>query len=333
MFGVSWLHSPQVQYPKWSNSSQPNAATALRALGLTSSREGTPRITDWGKSKELFGRWCLVLVGPRAQEYWQHVVSDTLDDNIHARGLCACHEAALHGPCEHLYAAFLHLGFTEVSGKACVQVRHDRGGRNKADANLLSQGPPQGSVRPGPRVAVAASAQATPSQNAVTSSAVNAAVSRLLHQACPPDVIAKRIAALRVLGVYTVADMKLLTETHLRTDGRFTLGETLRLQQLLAKPRAAASQAMTNVMAGTDPAAWVVQHTAPSQLRVSAEERAFLSSVTHDALYDMPWDSRSASSARESHPSITIAGHRLTTLKAIAQHFRIRARASDVCFL
>ena len=182
-----------------------------------------------------------------------------------------------------------------------MQVRRDRGGRNKADANLLSQGLPRGSARPGPRVAVAAAAvaaaQATPSEDADTSSAVDAAVSTLLHQACPPDVIAKRIAALRVLGVYTVADMKLLTETHLRTDAGFTLGETLRLQQLLAKPRVAGpaqarkntrkavseqrtSQAMTFVMAWTDPANWVVQHTAPSQPRVSAEERAFLSSHT-----------------------------------------------------
>ena len=330
--------------------SEAGVTAALHALDLASSPEESAQITNWGKAKELFGRWCLVLVGPRAREYWQHVVSDTSEDNIHARGLCTCHEAALHGPCEHLYAAFLHLGFPEVSLKACMQVRHDRGGRNRAGASLLSQGPPQGSVRPGPRVAVAAaSARTTPSEDVETSSAVDADVSRLLHQACPADVVSKRIATLSALGVHTMADLKLLTETHLRTDAGFTLGETLRLQQLLSKSRVATpaqprkksskpvpeqrtSQAMTNVMAGTDPANWVVQHAVHSQPRIRAEDRAFLASVTHDALYDMPWDARSASSARESHPSITIGGRRLDTLKAIANHFGIRARASDVCF-
>ncbi|OLQ01206.1 hypothetical protein AK812_SmicGene16065 [Symbiodinium microadriaticum] len=248
--------------------SEAGTTTSLHALGLTSSPEGCPQITEyWGKAAELFGRWCLVLVGPRAREYWQHVVSDTLEDNIHARGLCTCHEAALHGPCEHLYTAFLHLSFPEVSGKACMQVRHDRGGRNKADASFSSQGPPQGSVRPGPRVAVAsASARATPSEDVDTSSVVSAAVTRLLHEACPADEVSKRLAALGVLGVYTVADLKLLTEMHLRTLAGFTLGETVSEQRT--------SQTLRNVMAGTDPANWVAQHSLQSQRRLNAQKNA-----------------------------------------------------------
>ncbi|CAE7409065.1 unnamed protein product [Symbiodinium microadriaticum] len=91
------------------------------------------------------------------------------------------------------------------------------------------------------------------------------------------------------------------------------------------------SQTMTNVMGSTDPASCVVEHSLQSQPRLNAEEHAFLASVTHDALYDMPWDSRSASFARDGHPSIIIVGQRLATLKAIANHFCTLARAQMSC--
>ena len=121
-------------------------------------------------------------------------------------------------------------------------------------------------MRPGPRVAVAsASARATPSEDVDTSSVVSAAVTRLLHEACPADEVSKRLAALGVLGVYTVADLKLLTEMHLRTIAGFTLGETVSEQRT--------SQTLRNVMAGTDPANWVaLQHSLQSQRRLNAQK-------------------------------------------------------------
>ena len=147
------------------------------------------------------------------------------------------------------------------------------------------------------------------------------------------ELCSKRVAALSTLGVHTLADLRLLSEAHLRTEAGFTLTQTLKLKHQLAAesaadaPRAtptkvrkrqpsergsgpteaqrASTQAMQNVMAGSDPATWVVTHT--PQSRFTQQEISFLLSLSHDMLYELPWDSRSSSSARASK-SLSIEG-------------------------
>ena len=328
--------------------SQSEVAHALHALGVTAPPLQEPlEITKWSLAKELFGRWCLVVVGPHAQEYWRHVQQHG-EPNIHARGLCMCHEAALHGPCEHLYAAFLHLRLPEVSDRLCMTVRHDRGGRTKTGASpTTSSQPPRGSVRPGPRAGVAVAPEARPRP------CVHESVVDLVQTVSGAELCSKRVAALSTLGVHTLADLRLLSEAHLRTEAGFTLTEALKLKHQLAAESAAAApratptkvrkrqpsergsgpteakrastQAMQNVMAGSDPATWVVTHT--PQSRFTQQEISFLLSLSHDMLYELPWDSRSSSSARASK-SLSIGDRQCRTLQAVASHFGIRACAS-----
>ncbi|OLQ14305.1 hypothetical protein AK812_SmicGene1580 [Symbiodinium microadriaticum] len=204
--------------------SQSEVARALHALGVTASPLQEPlEITNWSLAKELFGRWCLVVVGPHAQEYWRHVQQHG-EPNIHVRGLCTCHEAALHGPCEHLYAAFLHLRLPEVSDRLCMTVRHDRGGRTKTGASpTTSSQPPCGSVRPGPRAGVAVAPPEARPRPCVHESVVD-----LVQTVSGAELCSKRVAALSTLGVHTLADLRLLSEAHLRTEAGFTLTESLR---------------------------------------------------------------------------------------------------------
>ena len=170
------------------------------------------------------------------------------------------------------------------------------------------------------------------------------------------ELCSKRAAALSTLGVHTLADLRLLSEAHLRTEAGFTLTETLKLKHQLAAesaadaPRAtptkvrkrqpseresgpteakrASTQAMQNVMAGSDPATWVVTHTPQSRFtQQEISEISFLLSLSHDMLYELPWDSRSSSSARTSK-SLFIGDRQCRTLQAVASHFGIRAHAS-----
>ena len=230
-----------------------------------------------------------------------------------------------------------------------MTVRHDRGGRTKTGASpTTSSQPPSGSVRPGPRAGVAVAPPEARPRPCVHESVVD-----LVQTVSGAELCSKRVAALSTLGVHTLADLRLLSEAHLRTEAGFTLTETLKLKHRLAAesaadaPRAtptkvrkrqppergsgpteakrASTQAMQNVMAGSDPATWVVTHT--PQSRFTQQEISFLLSLSHDMLYELPWDSRSSSSARASK-SLSIGDRQCRTLQAVASHFGIRAHAS-----
>ena len=329
--------------------------SALQSLGVTKTERGAAEICDWPRAKEIFGRWTLVAVGPHAERYWKSVPGEraTNAGNIHSRGLCSCHEAALHGPCEHLYAALLHLQQPQLSSKVCMAPRKKAG--RPPGAALLRSDKPQGRTLPGPCV-VAPAATASPSHSAIPEDVLS-----VLSVVCPEAVLPVRAGRLQALGILSLEDLKLLSERHLRQDAGFSLPEALKLLQLLhpnqpssttAKAKTSAvgalrpvaakaaakrsvpttpsltSQVMTNVMAGTDPAAWSLTHRqAPAAQEVvrqapvrTAEDQALLASLSHDILWEMAWDSRgAASSARPKGPG------NFPTLRSLANHFGVKA--------
>ena len=82
---------------------------ALRGLGL-----GPEPFTDIEALPQFFNKHALVLVGEEAARYWRRTTPQ--GELLHVQGVCAfCSHFAVHGTCEHLHAAFLHLGHISVS--------------------------------------------------------------------------------------------------------------------------------------------------------------------------------------------------------------------------
>jgi hypothetical protein len=97
---------------------------------------------DWKQAKALLGGWRLVLVGPDALKWWRtHDKRDQPRQNVHLQGLClCCSEAAVHGPCEHLYAALMHSkGNHILKNDVCLDGTRPVG-RPKGSINAKKQG-------------------------------------------------------------------------------------------------------------------------------------------------------------------------------------------------
>ena len=80
-------------------------------MGLNSLGLGANPLQDLDKCLHVLNRCVLVVVGPRATEYWRRAPpAAEREPNHHIQGLCGfCQTFCLHGTCEHLHTAFLHL--------------------------------------------------------------------------------------------------------------------------------------------------------------------------------------------------------------------------------
>ena len=96
------------------------AEAALQDLRVYNAQQD---VWDWDQARELFTNWRHVVVGPAVEELWKlHGTRSDALTNKHGRALCfGCAEAAKSGPCEHVYAALLHLG--EISVEPTVVTR------------------------------------------------------------------------------------------------------------------------------------------------------------------------------------------------------------------
>lgn len=64
---------------------------------------------DFQTFLSFLSRHVLVIVGPAAKQFWRRQ-NEEGDESSHVQGLCLfCSAFCLHGTCEHLHAAFLHL--------------------------------------------------------------------------------------------------------------------------------------------------------------------------------------------------------------------------------
>ena len=103
---------------------------------------------------------------------------------------------------EHLYAAFLRLRFPEVSDKACMTVRQQwRSAKGKCRSQCFP--------------ASTGLCEAWLTRSSVDAGGTS---NRLLQTVSPPTVICQQAAALATFGVSTVADLRLLSEAHLRSE-------------------------------------------------------------------------------------------------------------------
>ena len=93
--------------------------------------------------RKIKGHLCQV------KDYWSERRIDG-GENLHVKGLCSCHEAALHGPCEHLYAALIHQDEPALSVRKCMSSSARKPGRPSKAKETPQR--PVGEIVPGPSV-------------------------------------------------------------------------------------------------------------------------------------------------------------------------------------